>query len=130
MTSVSSKRARATAAQPVSRGTLPAALLLAALLMVVSAIARAAPDINQKGLTGAWADPAMPGQGLMLEVYPNFIEQGTGYVIGTWYTYDTQPGGADHNRWYGFQDVVQQGTTSASMTGLASRVSHPPRMAM
>lgn len=119
MTSASSStQVRVIAVHPAPARTRPfvVALLLAGFLMIVSVVARAAPDINQKGLTGAWADPATPAQGLMLEIYPDFIEQGTGYLIGTWYTYDTEPGGADRNRWYSFQDVVQQGTTSASMT--------------
>lgn len=81
-----------------------------------SAGAQAAVNINQQGLTGAWANAATSGQGMVIELYPDLLSVGTGYVFGTWYTFDTTPGGADHGRWYTYQASVTDGASQANVT--------------
>jgi len=81
----------------------------------VSAAAQAAVNINQQGLTGAWANQATSGQGMVIELYPDLLSAGTGYVFGTWYTFDTTAGGADHGRWYTYQASVTDGASQADV---------------
>jgi hypothetical protein len=81
----------------------------------VSAGAHAAVNINQQGLTGAWANPATSGQGMVIELYQDLLSVGTGYVFGTWYTFDTTAGGADHGRWYTYQASVTEGASQADV---------------
>ena len=81
----------------------------------ISAVAQAAVNINQHGLTGAWANPATEGQGMVIDLYPDLLATGNGYVFGAWYTYDTTSGGADHNRWYTYQADVTDGASSADV---------------
>jgi len=81
----------------------------------VSAAAQAAVNINQQGLTGAWANQATSGQGMVIELYPDLLSAGTGYVFGTWYTFDTAAGGADHGRWYTYQASVTEGASQADV---------------
>ena len=45
-------------------------------------------DANQHALTGGWWNVGLPGQGLMLEVYPNAIAPGVGHVQGSWFTHE------------------------------------------
>ena len=59
-----------------------------------------APDMNQHGLTGSWYEPATDGQGFEVEVYPDLVAPGTGYVFVSWFTYDTVAGGPERQRWY------------------------------
>lgn len=67
-------------------------------------------NLDQRGLTGAWADPSTSGQGLVMEVDPDFYGAGTGLLFGGWYTYDVTAVGGQ--RWYTIQGQV--GATSAS----------------
>jgi hypothetical protein len=80
-----------------------------------AASANAAININQQGLSGTWANPATSGQGMVIELYPDLISAGTGYVFGAWYTFDTTPGGADHGRWYTYQANVTEGASQAEV---------------
>jgi hypothetical protein len=81
----------------------------------IAAGAHAAININQHGLTGTWANPETDGQGMIVELFPDLLGAGTGYVFGAWYTYDTTPGGSDHNRWYTYQASVSDGSSSADV---------------
>jgi hypothetical protein len=75
-----------------------------------------APTIDQHGLTGSWFRPATSGQGVEIEVFPDFVANGTGYLQGSWLTFDTAAGGADHNRWYTFDGSAQSGNSAAVLT--------------
>ncbi|HUH92804.1 MAG TPA: S53 family peptidase [Casimicrobiaceae bacterium] len=74
-------------------------------------------DLNRRGLTGSWFQPATSGQGVELEIYPDLIAPGTGLLQGAWFTYDyTSPGGPASQRWYTFSGNVQAGQPSATLT--------------
>lgn len=79
------------------------------------ASAHAAVNINQQGLTGAWANAATSGQGMVIELFPDLLSVGNGYIFGSWYTFDTTAGGADHGRWYTYQASVIEGTSQADV---------------
>ena len=89
--------------------------VVAAAALVSSAGAQAAVNINQQGLTGAWANPATSGQGMVIEIFHDLVSVGNGYIFGTWYTFDTTPGGADHGRWYTYQAGVTEGASQADV---------------
>ena len=75
------------------------------------------PDLNQYGLTGSWYEPATSGQGIEVEIYPNFIAAGTGLAAGAWFTYEGPPaGGADRQRWFSFSGNAQSGAASIPIT--------------
>ncbi|GAA0708845.1 hypothetical protein GCM10009105_08770 [Dokdonella soli] len=70
-------------------------------------------NLNQHGMTGSWANPATSGQGLVMEVDPDFYGTGTGLLFAGWYTYDvTAPGG---QRWYTIQGQVSAASPSSTM---------------
>lgn len=71
----------------------------------------AAIPIDQFGLTGAWYDPDESGQGFQLTFDP--IE---GTLFGAWYTYDTEAGGTDTQRWYSLQATLASDDVSADIT--------------
>jgi probable HAF family extracellular repeat protein len=73
------------------------------------------PDLNQHGLTGSWYRASTSGQGVEVEVFPD-AASGTGSTLVSWFTYDTTPGGADHQRWYTAQGPVVTGQPNASLT--------------
>ena len=76
-----------------------------------------APNIDQQGLTGSWYQPITSGQGMEIEVYPDLVAPGTGYLQGGWFTFDyAGSGGADHNRWYSFGGNVQSGASAAVLS--------------
>jgi len=87
---------------------------VANLLMQWAALGGAI-DLNQHGLTGSWYESATSGQGVEVEVFPN-PSSGTGTTFVSWFTYDTVPGGADHQRWYTAQGPVVTGQPNASLT--------------
>jgi hypothetical protein len=73
-----------------------------------------APNIDQQGLTGSWYQLATSGQGIEIEVFPDHVTQGTGFLQGGWFTFDdVASGGADHNRWYTFGGNVRAGDSAA-----------------
>jgi uncharacterized delta-60 repeat protein len=64
-------------------------------------------NLNQRGLTGSWYNPATGGQGLLLDVAPDFLGTGQGLLFGGWFTFDVAPaGGADKQRWYTLQGAI------------------------
>lgn len=71
------------------------ALLLPALLLPVAANA---VNLDQHGLTGSWYNPATGGQGIELEIYPDFGGAGHGLLFAGWFTYDVTAAGGQ--RWY------------------------------
>jgi hypothetical protein len=76
-----------------------------------------AVDLDQQGLTGLWCDLATSGQGLGLEVFPDFTAAGHGLVFGSWFTYDTgASGGAEKQRWYTFLGAMASGAADATLT--------------
>jgi hypothetical protein len=76
----------------------------------------AAVDLNQHGLTGLWFEPATRGQGLDVQVFPDQLAPGTGSIFVSWFTFDNDIGGAEHQRWYTLQGNVMSGQPSASLT--------------
>lgn len=89
---------------------------IAAYLAAANGVA-SGPDLNQHGLTGSWYEPATSGQGIEVEVFPNLVAPGTGYVQGAWFTFDVAPARAsDHDRWYTFAGNAVSGQTSIPVT--------------
>ncbi len=73
------------------------------------------PDLDQHGLTGNWYNPATNGQGLSLEIYPDFTSAGQGLLFGGWFTFDTSAGSATQNRWYTISGPVVSGQATAQL---------------
>ncbi len=76
-----------------------------------------APNVDQQGLTGSWYQPATSGQGMEIEIFPDLVAPGTGFLQGGWFTFDnTASGGADHTRWYTFGGNVRAGDSAAVLS--------------
>jgi hypothetical protein len=76
----------------------------------------AAFDLNRQGLTGSWFQMATAGQGVELQVYPDLIAPGIGFLQGAWFTYDYKAaGGAASQRWYTFSGNVLSLQPSATL---------------
>ena len=71
-----------------------------------------AVNLDQHGLTGSWDNPAINGQGIVMEVEPDFYGAGTGLLFAGWYTNDVTAAGGQ--RWYTLQ--AQVSSNSASVT--------------
>jgi hypothetical protein len=69
-------------------------------------------NLDQHGLTGSWDNPAINGQGIVMEVEPDFYGAGTGLLFAGWYTNDVTAVGGQ--RWYTLQ--AQVSSNSASVT--------------
>ena len=71
-------------------------------------------NLDQFGLTGTWFNPPTSGQGLNLEVLPDLLGAGQGFLFGGWFTYDsgTPPYG---QRWYILQGAVSSSNASATV---------------
>ena len=68
-------------------------------------------------MTGSWFQMATTGQGVEVEVYPDLVAPGTGFMQAAWFTYDYKaPGGPASQRWYSFSGNVQSGQPSAALT--------------
>lgn len=59
--------------------------------------------LNQRGISGSWANPATDSQGLVLEVTPDHFDAQTGNLFAGWFTY--APTGSDRH-WYTLQGKV------------------------
>ena len=90
-------------------------ILFTALVGVVAATNVQAIDIGQEGLTGAWYDPSMSGQGFEFVLTPA-TPAVAGALFGAWYTFGPTPGAEDTQRWYSLQASFEDGATSASFT--------------
>jgi hypothetical protein len=72
-------------------------------------------NMNQHGITGSWYQPSTSGQGVEIEVFKDLVAPDTGFLQGSWFTYDyTVSGAGEHNRWYTFGGNVR--TTDATVT--------------
>ena len=63
--------------------------------LIQSVVSATAFDANQFALTGSWFNAATAGQGLTIEVYPDFVSGGKGLLAGGWFTYDA----SGNQRW-------------------------------
>ncbi|MEP7042277.1 MAG: peptidoglycan DD-metalloendopeptidase family protein [Dokdonella sp.] len=70
-------------------------------------------NLNQRGLTGTWSIPMVDGQGLALEVDPDFYGDGTALVFGGWFTYAADSSGVQ--QWYTLQGQVSASSTSVTL---------------
>ena len=70
-------------------------------------------NLDQNGLTGAWYNPATSGQGMAIEVDPDFYAVDVGLFYGGWFTYDVTAAGGQ--RWYTIQGKVDAGDNYAGM---------------
>jgi plastocyanin len=59
------------------------------------------------GVSGPWFNQAMSGQGFVIEVVPN---QEPPQIFVTWFTFHSQAGGADAQRWYTAQGTFEPPT--------------------
>ena len=59
--------------------------------------------LNQRGISGSWANPGTDSQGLVLEVTPDHFDAQTGNLFAGWFTY-AAAGGDRH--WYTLQGKV------------------------
>ena len=83
---------------------------------IAATVTSVAPDIDQHGLTGIWYEPATSGQGFGIEVYPDVVGAGVGFVQVSWFTFDSgTAGGADRQRWYTASGQVTAGNMAASL---------------
>ena len=73
-------------------------------LDVAHLVAQWSAKLDQHGLTGSWANPATSGQGVLMDVVPDFYGSGTGLLFGGWFTYDSSAAGGQ--RWYTIQGQV------------------------
>jgi hypothetical protein len=72
-------------------------------------------EIGQEGLTNAWYDPSMSGQGFEFVLSPATADV-DGALFGAWYTFGPTPGAEDTQRWYSLQASFEDGATSAAFT--------------
>jgi subtilase family serine protease len=70
-------------------------------------------DLDQVGLTGSWYNPATSGQGVVMQLAPDFYGAGRGFLFGGWFTYATSAGGGA--RWYSIQGEVDSANDSATL---------------
>src|SRR5262245_3108485 len=92
-------------------------LVAAAFICIPVKVASGAVDLNRHSLTGAWYKPATSGQGINLEIYQDMNAPGTGFLQGSWFTYDyLAPDGPSSQRWYTFSGNVASGQSSATLT--------------
>lgn len=70
-------------------------------------------NLNQRGLTGSWANPATDAQGVLMEIEPDFYGSGVGLLFGGWFAYDVIAAGG--KRWYTIQSEVHADSPTASM---------------
>jgi plastocyanin len=68
-------------------------------------------NLNQHGLSGSWANAATDSQGIVMTVLPDFFTQGSGFLFGGWFTFDTTAAGGQ--RWYTIQTQVDDTSDSA-----------------
>lgn len=59
--------------------------------------------LGQRGLSGSWANPATPGQGVLLDAQPDY-GGGASVLFGGWFAYDTSVAGG--RRWYTLQGAL------------------------
>jgi len=75
--------------------------------------AGAGVNLDQLGLGGPWYNPATSGQGIVLQVIPDFYGAGQGLLFGGWFTFDVTAAGGQ--RWYSIQGQVNNTAAAATM---------------
>jgi plastocyanin len=65
------------------------------------------------GLTGPWYNPSMSGQGFYVDVVPSFDPP---VVAVAWFTFDTESGGQERQRWFTGLGSYQDGSDQVEMT--------------
>jgi hypothetical protein len=89
-------------------GSVDVANLLAAWNASASGV-----NLDQAGLSGSWYDPPTAGQGLVMQVVPDFYGPGEGLLFGGWFTFDVTAAGGQ--RWYTVQGQVNAASGSATI---------------
>lgn len=71
-------------------------------------------NLDQVGLTGTWYNPGTSGQGLSLQILPDVLDAGKGFLSSGWLTFsaETPPFG---QRWYTLQGAVDSSKPSATI---------------
>ena len=101
---------------------------------ILSQVVGANPYVNldQFGLTGTWYNRATSGQGFLLDFIPDLNAPGTGFVAGSWFTYDVAPaGGPEKQRWYTFSGNVPASASTAQLTiyvSVGGNFNAPPKV--
>jgi subtilase family serine protease len=75
--------------------------------------ASATVDPDQFGLTGAWYNPATSGQGVVLQIVPDYYGNGIGLAFAGWFTFDVLAAGGQ--RWYSVQGQVSSSQASTTL---------------
>jgi len=70
-------------------------------------------DLDQHGLTGVWSIPQVDGQGVVLDIAPDFYGVGTALVFAGWFTYAADSSGAQ--QWYTLQGQATSSSASATV---------------
>jgi hypothetical protein len=89
-------------------GSVDVAKLLAQWGNVASSV-----NLDQFGLSGAWYDPNEGGQGLLLQIAPDFAGDGQALVFGGWFTFDVLATGGQ--RWYTIQGSAARASSSTTV---------------
>ena len=77
------------------------------------AVAATSVNLDQRGLTGSWYNPATGGQGLEIETYPDLYGLDQGLLFAGWFTYDTTASGG--RRWYALSGNVDGAHPTATL---------------
>ncbi len=83
-------------------------LLVAGLAINTTAVGQQQQAINF-GMTGSWYDPATSGQGFLLDVV---VAQDPPQIALYWFTYSSEAGGPEAQRWFVAQGAYQPGDSS------------------
>ena len=94
-------------------GTIPLARLLANVRCTRDGDAEIDGSGSSYLLSGAWADPANSGQGLLLDLNP-----GQGVLFGAWYTFPPQLPEHGGQRWYTLQAVLPENPAELGTIGI------------
>ena len=76
----------------------------AANLLAHWSASSASVNLDQAGLGGSWYNPSEGGQGVVMQVMPDFYGTGQGLLFGGWFTFDVTAAGGE--RWYSVQGQV------------------------
>jgi hypothetical protein len=82
-------------------------------LLKAPSLSGSAVNMNQHGITGSWFNPATGGQGLEIEVFPDFPAAGQGILSAGWFTFDVTAAGG--KRWYVLQGTATSDGTPAQL---------------
>lgn len=88
-----------------------AILLIAGLTISTAAVGQQRQAINF-GLTGSWFEPATSGQGFLLDVV---VGQDPPRVVLYWFTYTSEAGGAEGQRWFIAVGTYQPGDSGITL---------------